>query len=99
MRLDENPVIFAENVAIVQSQDSTSLVPLTISITDFLNFAGDTRKTIQVHGLSSEAVNESLWLHIRNLYGAWIESGDEDKQIEELYQSRLIPSSMPDEDE
>ncbi|MDO9211497.1 MAG: hypothetical protein Q7V48_12245 [Deltaproteobacteria bacterium] len=48
---------------------------------------------------ANEAVNEDPWIHIRNLFGVWIESGDEDKQLEELSRSRLIPSSMPDEDE
>jgi hypothetical protein len=97
--LDETPVIFAENVAIVQSQDSNSLVLPTITVKDFLNFTGDARKTVQLQGLPSEAVDESPWPHIRSLFGAWVETGDEDMQLEELYKSRLVPSSMPDEDE
>jgi ADP-ribosylglycohydrolase len=36
---------------------------------------------------------------VTNLFGAWVESGEEDKQIDELYKSRLISSSMPDEEE
>jgi hypothetical protein len=51
-----------------------------------------------LQSLPSEAVNESACLHIKRLFGVWIESGDEDKQLEELYRSRLVPSSMPDED-
>ena len=95
----EKAIIFAENVAIIQSQDSTSLVPLTIAAKDFFSFTGDINKTVQLEGLHSEAVEASPWLYVKNLFGAWVESGEEDKQLEELYQSRLIPSSMPDEDE
>ena len=56
------------------------------------------QSTVQLQSLPSEAVNESACLHIKRLFGVWIESGDEDKQLEELYRSRLVPSSMPDED-
>jgi hypothetical protein len=56
------------------------------------------QSTVQLQSLPSEAVNESACLHIKRLFGVWIESGDEDKQLEELYQSRLVPSSMLDED-
>lgn len=97
--VDENTIIYAENVVIVQSQDSNSLKSPAISTRDFLQFTGDIFKTIQLEVFPSEAVKESPWLHIRSLFGAWIESGDEDKQLEELYRSRLIPSAMPDEDE
>jgi hypothetical protein len=97
--LDKNKDILIENVAIVQSQDSNSLLPPTVAAHDFFNFMGDINKTVQLNVSQSEAVGESPWLHIRSLFGAWIESGDEDKQLEALYQSRLIPSSMPDEDE
>jgi len=97
--LDKKNIIFAGNVAIVESQDASSLVPFTITARDFFNFTGDTSKTVQLARFSSEAVEESPWIHIKSLFGAWVESGGEDKQLEELYQSRLIPSSMPDEDE
>jgi len=97
--LAELGVIFAENVAIVQSQDSSSLMPPTISAEDFFKFTGDTRYTIQIEGFPSEAVEEGPWLHIRSLFGAWVESGNEDKQLQDLYQSSLVPSSMPEEDE
>jgi len=97
--LDENNVTFADNIAIVHSQDSNSLVPLTIVAQDFFRFTGDINKTVQIKGFSSEAVEESPWIHIKSLFGAWVETGDEDMQLEELYKSRLVPSSMPDEDE
>ena len=32
---------------------------------------------------------------MKALFGSWVENGDEDKQLEELYKSRLIPSSFP----
>lgn len=97
--LDEKNVIYAENVAIVKSQDSNSLLPPTVAARDFFSFTGDINKTIQLMVFPSEAVKESPWLYIRNLFGAWVESGEEDRQLEELYRSRLIPSSMPIEDE
>ena len=97
--LDEKTVIFAENVAIVQSQDSNSMLPPTIAAHDFFSFTGDTSKTVQLKVFPSEAIEESPWLYVKSLFGAWVESGDEDKQLENLYQSRLVPSSMPDEDE
>ena len=97
--LDEKTVIYAENVAIVQSQDSNSLVPPTIAAHDFFSFTGDTSKTVQLKVFPSEAIEERPWLYVKSLFGAWVESGDEDKQLENLYQSRLVPSSMPDEDE
>ena len=97
--LDEQNVIIIENVAIVQSQDSNSLVPPTVAALDFFNFTGDINKTVQLNVSQSEAVGEGPWPYIRSLFGAWIESGNEDKQLEELYQARFTPSSMPNEDE
>lgn len=97
--LDEKTVIFAENVAIVQSQDSNSMLPPTIAAHDFFSFTGDTSKTVQLKVFPSEDIEESPWLYVRSLFGAWVESGNEDKQLQGLYQSRLTPSSMPDEDE
>jgi len=97
--LDEKTVIFAENVAIVQSQDSNSLVAPTVAARDFFSFTGDINKTVQLKIFPSEAVEEGPWLHIRSLFGAWVESGNEDMQLQDLYQSRLTLSSMPDEDE
>jgi hypothetical protein len=94
----ESGVIFTENVAIVQSQDSKSLVPPTISAEDFFKFTGDTRYTIQIEGFPSEAVEESPWSYIRTLFGAWVESGNEDKQLQDLYQSRVTPSSIPQDE-
>ena len=32
---------------------------------------------------------------LKKLFGSWKESGDEDKNIEDLYDSRLIPSTQP----
>ncbi len=97
--LDEKTAVIAYNVAIVQSQDSNSLIPPTITAQDFFSFTGDTSKTVQLEGFQSEAVEESSWLHIKSLFGCWVESGREDRQLEELYRARLIRSSIPDEDE
>ncbi|MBS3155490.1 hypothetical protein J4404_03255 [Candidatus Woesearchaeota archaeon] len=33
--------------------------------------------------------------NLKKLFGSWKESGDEDKDLENLYKSRLIPSTQP----
>lgn len=94
---DKETVIIANNIAIVQSQNSNSLATIPADV--FFNFTGGIRETVQVEGFPSEAVGESPWPFIKSLFGAWAESGKEQEQLEELYRSRLIPSSMPDADE
>jgi hypothetical protein len=96
--LNKKTDIFVENVAIVHSQDSNAFAP-PITVQDFFNFTGDINATVQVIGLRSESVDESPWIYIKSLFGAWIENGEEDKHLENLYKSRLIPSSLPVEDE
>ncbi len=32
------------------------------------------------------------------LFGSWVDSGQEDKIIEEIYRRRLLPSTMPEEE-
>lgn len=86
----------AGNVAIVESQDSTSLIPIAINTQDFLYHVGDVNQTVQL--LPSEFYEELAWAQIKRLCGAWVESGDEDRQLEELYASRLLPSSLPDDE-
>jgi len=91
--------ILAGNVMIVSSQDSYSAAACNILAQDYLRFTGDINKTVQLRPLSSQAVVDGSWARIKKLFGAWVESGEEDKQLEELYRSRLVPSSMPDEEE
>ena len=97
--LNERNEIFAGDVAIVQSQDSNSLALPTIIAQHFFRETGDINKSVQLAVFPSEAADETPWVYIKGLFGVWVESGNEDKQIEDLYQSRIIPSSMPNEEE
>lgn len=44
-----------------------------------------------------KAIEDNKESRMKALFGSWIESGDEGKQLEELYKSRLIPSSSSQE--
>ena len=86
----DKPVLLAENVVMVPYHDTTALpAPGMISA------ISDPTETVQVEGFSSEAMEETPWLHIKSLFGAWVENGDEAEDLDELYRSRLTPSSMP----
>lgn len=84
---------------IVSSQDSYSAAACSILAQDYLQFTGDIKKTVQLRPFPSEAAANASWARIKKLFGAWIESGEEDRQLAGLYRSRLIPSSTPDEEE
>lgn len=45
----------------------------------------------------SDAIADNKESRMKALFGSWIESGDEDMQVEELYKSRLTPSSLENE--
>jgi hypothetical protein len=34
----------------------------------------------------------------KKLFGAWQHAGNEDQQLEEIYRSRLVPSTAPDDE-
>jgi len=87
----------ARNVVVVQTNSHNSLLPSTISNADLLRFTGDMTKSISLAIAPSRPVAAGIYADIKLLFGSWVESGDEDKHLEELYQSRLIPSSLPDE--
>jgi hypothetical protein len=99
MKVKQEADIYAGNVAIVQSHDVNSLVHPAVFTQGYFDSVGDTNGTIEVKGLYSEAAQESPALCLRMLFGSWVESGCEDKQLDELYKSRLIPSSMPEGNE
>lgn len=48
--------------------------------------------TVSIRVVESEAIGDEEVTSIKLLYGSWVESGREDKQLEELYRSRLVPS-------
>ncbi len=91
--MSDNVIFISENIAIVQSQDSSSLVPSTISVQELQELYG----TVSLPVAPSESIVEDQFVNIKLLFGSWIESGDEDKQLEELYNSRLIPSNSLNE--
>jgi len=82
-----------ENIAIVQSQSSDCTEPSTLNgdqLTE-LNW------TISLPVVQSKALTEDQFIDTKFLFGSWVEDGEEDKLLEELYKSRLIPSTLPDE--
>lgn len=91
--LINEPVIIAGNVAIVQSQDSKCLEISGINVRELPNL----NVTITLAVIPSRSIVEGQYSTIKMLFGSWVESGDEDNHLEELYKSRLIPSSSPNE--
>ena len=59
---------------------------LGIPAKQFFEFTGDVTKTVQLEISQLETVQSPT---TDDLFGSWIESGDEDEQLEELYKSRL----------
>jgi len=66
-------------VAIVQSQDSNSAATSAIAAQAFFGFTGDITKTVQVRPLSTKPFSEGARVRLRKLFGAWVESGEEDE--------------------
>ncbi len=48
--------------------------------------------TVELSVVDSRPVAESEVFGLELLFGSWIESGDEDAQLDELYRSRALPS-------
>lgn len=81
MMLDE-VVFVSDNIALVQYQDSISLEP-----------PKELYETFELLVVQSKPIIDDQFTDIKLLFGSWVKSGDEDKQLEELYKSRLIPSA------
>jgi hypothetical protein len=86
-------IFISGNVAIVESQSSTCLKPSTIDIQELPELYG----TVSLPIAQSKAVAEYQNTTIKLLFGSWVESGYEDEQLEELYKSRLFPSTSINE--
>lgn len=84
-------MMIQNNVIIVKSG---AAIPCMVSLDDFLGFTGDITGTVQLEPIEISVSNEKVQL-LKELFGSWIESGDEDKQLDELYQSRFTVSSLP----
>ena len=94
---DKQKIIFADNVAIVQSEDFNSSLFHTISTNDFYKFTGDLTATIKINPGDREEVD--LKNRINHLFGTWVENGEEDRLLQNLFNSRMNQSSLPDEEE
>lgn len=91
--MSDDIILISGNVAIVESQSDTCLEPPTIDMQELPKLYG----TVSLPIAQSEVVVEDQFTTIKLLFGSWIESGDEDKQLEELYKSRLLPSASINE--
>ncbi len=91
---EDDIILLRENVALVQSHDVNSMNPAEITADEFFRFAGDSEGTVELEIAQSRSVPESSST-IVSLFGRWIESGDEDEQLNELYESRLYSASSP----
>lgn len=89
MSAEEENVIYASNVALVQSHDVNSLNLPDLLEQDFFGFTGDVNETVQLEVAETRVVPETLESRIESLFGCWIEAGDEDELLDELYKSRL----------
>lgn len=91
-----NPQV--NHVLIVPSLDSKA-TPTPITYQDFVRFTGDPYGTVEVPVAVIGIDAASRWEEIKKLFGRWAESGREDEDLEDLYRSRLVPSSGPEEEE
>ncbi len=91
--MSDDVILISGNVAIVKSQSSICLEPSTINAQELPEFYG----TVWLPIAQSEAIVEDQFTTVKLLFGSWIESGDEDTQLEELYKSRLFPSALINE--
>jgi hypothetical protein len=80
-------------IAFTEYQDS-SVIPEFYTITP--QALRESYRTIQFPADKNDSVSaKDEFSDIRLLFGSWVEDGDEDKHLEELYKSRFIPSSVP----
>jgi len=82
----DNITFVSENIAIVGYQESISSEPPKVL-----------SETFELSIAESKPVVEDEFTDIKLLFGSWVESGDEDKQLEDLYESRLLPSATLNE--
>jgi len=89
--MKQNEAVFVSgNIAIVQSQETKCLIHSSISTEEL----PESYKTVFLSVAKSEPVVADQFQDIKLLFGSWVESGEEDAQIEELYKSRLLPSAF-----
>jgi len=81
-------ICIMNNIAIVQSQGVFGELPPVITVNDLSEYYG----TVTLSVVDSMPVVEVESSALELLFGSWIESGDEDAQLDALYRSRAIPS-------
>jgi len=91
--MTNNIVLVSKNIAIDQSQGSSCVLPPAIKSQDL----PECYATVFLPIVRSSSVIEDQSFAIKSLFGSWRESGNEDNQLEELYESRKIPSGSIDE--
>lgn len=93
MIMSNEIVLTVGNVTIVQSLGNVCLIPPTITVQDLPNYYG----TLSLPVSRIETVVKEKYSDIKLLFGSWIEFGDEDQMLADLYRSRLVPSAKLDE--
>ena len=83
-----------ENVVMVEYHDTTDWARA-----GRIMEISDPTETVQLEGFDSATVEDTPRLRLKSLFGAWDEGGNEDDNLDELYRSRLTPSSMPHDGE
>ncbi len=91
--MSDSIIFVSKNVAIDQSQGSSCVRPLSISVQDLPEFY----ETVFLPVAQSRPIIEEQSINILSFFGSWVECGDEDKQLEEIYESRRIPSGLLNE--
>lgn len=95
MNQSDGLVITADNITIVPYMETTFPTPTDL-LAKVRAFLGDVGETIRIDATIPEESRDDAFA---KLFGSWVETGDEDRDLEELYQARLIPSSMPLDEE
>lgn len=90
-------VLYAGNVAIVQSKELV-LEQTTMSAQEFSTYSAELQETVNLAVAQSKPIVLGEYADIMLLFGSWVESGGEDNQLKELYNSRLIPSASSDDE-
>ncbi|HDH53134.1 MAG TPA: hypothetical protein ENH24_01450 [Nitrospirae bacterium] len=91
--MSDSIVLISKNIAIDQSQGSSCVLLPAINAQDL----PECYDTVFLPIAQSTSIIEDQSVNIRELFGSWVESGDEDKQLKEIYESRQIPSGSLDE--
>lgn len=86
--MNEEVIFVTDNIAIVQTQEN-AYAPSTINSDELSEYYS----TIYLPVAESKPISGNNDVSIKLLFGSWLESGTEDEQLDELYGSRLNPST------